>query len=628
MSFHVIRGFKEYCLDKLKKILWPVVIGLLIGVSAAYISKDVPSRGRDALATEMEADSSKWFAQEYNLSAFADDLRNGKVAAVGIGIEYALVSAGKDSRYYVRIDTQRPLFLDLLKEKSAKLPTIVSLGDIEPVKSPMAKVMGWLTLANLLPIAFIALTALILVQMLGLNETRKLFKRSIRPSTRFTDIIGADEAKEAVEDLVAYLRNPTQFSELGATAPHGIILAGPPGTGKTRLAQAMAGEAGCSFIPISGSDFTDKFVGNGVKRVRKLMEVAKKQAPTVVFIDEIDAIGTRTSGGDAVSTENNRIINALLVELDGFTSNDGVIVIGATNSPERLDPALVREGRFDRTCYTALPTIAEREALFEMYAAKLTASPALNTRQLARLSAGMSPAAIATVVNAAALLAGKEHAKEVTQDHMMRALEKQSMGSPNTKGRDAMSEEVRQRLAVHEAGHAVYAVVQGLGVLEKVSILPHRATGGVTWVTEDEDEGLYTERQLRSRMGMLLAGRGAEALVLKGTSTGASDDLKRVTALAHQMVIRFGFSKGLGAFSYDGLPTEAQRASVVAPEVLSETRALILDSEVLTREVLSKHRKALDLVTAYLLARETIDGALVKLCVEQADSHQMDAITA
>lgn len=613
-------------MDKLKKILWPVVIGLLIGVSAAYVSKDVPSRGRDALATEMEADSSKWFAREHNLSAFAEDLRNGKVAAVGIGVEYALVSADKDGRYYVRIDTQRPLFLDLLKEKPAKPLTIVSLGDIEPVKSPMAKVMSWLTLANLLPIAFIALTALILVQMLGLNETRKLFKRSIRPTTRFTDIIGADEAKEAVEDLVAYLRNPKQFSQLGAAAPRGIILAGPPGTGKTRLAQAMAGEAGCSFIPISGSDFTDKFVGNGVKRVRKLMEIAKKQAPSVIFIDEIDAIGTRTSGGDAVSTENNRVINALLVGLDGFSSNDGVIVIGATNSPERLDPALVREGRFDRTCYTVLPTIAEREQLFEMYIDKLTASSLLDTRQLARLSAGMSPAAISTVVNSAALLAGKEQAKEVTQDHLTRALEKQSMGSPNKSGKDIMSEDVRRRLAVHEAGHAVYAVVQGQGVLEKVSILPHRAAGGVTWVTEVEDVNLYTERQLRTRMGMLLAGRGAEALVLNGTSTGASDDLKRVTALAHQMVTRFGFSKALGAFSFDGLPNEAQRSSIVSPEVLSETRALITEAEILAREVLIKHRKALDLVTTYLLARETIDGCLVQRCVTQADSHQVEEL--
>jgi cell division protease FtsH len=615
-------------LDKLKKILWPIVIGLLIGVSAAYVGQDVPAQGRDALATEMEADSSKWFAQEHNLSAFAEDLRNGKVAAVGIGIEYALVSAGKDGRYYVRIDTQRPLFLDLLKEKSAQHPTIVSLGDIEPAKSRMTKVMAWLSLANLLPLTFIALTALILVQMLGLNETRRLFKRVVRPTTRFSDIVGAEEAKEEVQDLVAYLRNPKQFSALGASAPRGVILAGPPGTGKTKLAQAMAGEAGCGFIPISGSDFTDKFVGTGVKRVRKLMEVAKKQAPTVIFIDEIDAIGTRTSGGDAVSTENNRIINALLVALDGFTSNDGVIVIGATNSPERLDPALVREGRFDRTCYTALPTISEREQLFELYVGKLTASSVLDLRQLARLSAGMSPAAIATVTNAAALLAGKEHAKEVTQDHLMRALEKQRMGSPSQGGKDVMSEEVRRRLATHEAGHAVYAVIQGMGVLEKVSILPRRDTGGVTWVTDDDDVSLFTEQQLRARMGMLLAGRGAEALMLHSTSTGASDDLKRATGIAHQMVTRFGFSKALGALSYDGLPSEAQRRSIAAPDVMAETRALIGEADILAREILTKHKKALELVTTYLVERETIEGRLVKLCVEQADTHQLQAVPA
>lgn len=604
-------------MDKLKKVLWPSVIGLLIGIGATFAFPDVPSRGRDALATEMESNSSKWFAQERNLSEFGGDLRTGKVAAVGIGIEYALVNVEKDQRYYVRIDTQRPLFLDLLKEKSEKAPTIVSLGGIEPAKSTGTKFREWLSFSNLLPITFLAVTVLILIQMMGLNDMRRRFQRVVRPKTRFADIIGADEAKDAVQDIVAYLRNPKQFSTLGATAPHGIILAGPPGTGKTRLAQAMAGEAGCGFISITGSDFSDKFMGTGVKRVQKLMDVAKKQAPTVIFIDEIDAIGTRTSGGDSASTENNRIINALLVALDGFTANDGVIVIGATNSPERLDPALVREGRFDRTCFTTLPTISEREQLFDMYVSKLTVSKLLDLRQLARLSAGMSPAAIATVVNSAALLAGKEHAEEVSQDHLLRALEKQSMGSPKHAGKDAMPEVVRHRLAVHEAGHAVYAVAQGLGVLERVSILPRGDAGGVTWLTEDVDVKLYTEQQLRQRMGMLLAGRGAEALLLNDTSTGASDDLKRVTAMAHQMVTRFGFSKALGALSYDGLPGEAQRGSVVASDVLAETRAIIGEAEAEMRDTLTTHRKALEHVTNLLLEHETLEGAVVQDCLQR-----------
>lgn len=611
-------------MEKIKKILWPVVIGLVLALLAMRFLAPTPPQVRDELATQMETQSWKWFAQERNLSEFTADLRTGKVRAVGIGVEYAFIDLDKSIRYYLRIDTQRPLFLDLLKEKpTAKLtkmkllpPTLVGLGDVAPPQSAFSKVMRYASPAYIMPIAMLSLMALLVVQTGVLSQSRQLFKRVQRPTMRFSDVVGAQEAKEAVQDLVAYLKNPTQFSALGATAPHGVILAGPPGTGKTRLAQAMAGEAGCGFISITGSDFSDKFLGVGVGRVKKLMETARKQAPTVIFIDEIDAIGTRSSSGDAASTENNRIINAILVALDGFSANDGVIVVGATNNLSRLDPALIREGRFDRTCHTTLPTIAEREALFNMYAAKLTLGPGLDARQLARLSAGLSPAAIATVVNAAALLAGKEKAPEVAYDHFMRALEKHSMGTPTASGKEAMSPDERHRVAVHEAGHAVITKVLNMGVLEKVSILPRGGAGGVTWVTEDRDVSLYTEQQLRNRLAVLLAGRAAEALVLGGTSTGASEDLKRVTNLAHQMVTRFGFSKTLGALSYDGLPEEAQRGSVVAPDVLAETRAIIAEAEAIARTTLATRRFGLDSVIEALLEHETITGASVHECLE------------
>ena len=596
-------------MEKIKKILWPTVVGLVIAILAVRFFGPTPPQERDAMATQMESQSWKWFAKERNLTEFSADLRAGKVVALGIGLEYAFVNVAKDVRYYVRIDTQRSLFLDVLKEKQkTPAPTIVGLGDVAPPISAAAKFTRHLTPSNLVPIAMLAIMALIIVQMGLLGQSRKLFQRVQRPTVRFDDIIGAEEAKGEIEDLVAYLKNPQQFTTLGATAPKGVIIKGPPGTGKTRLAQALAGEAGCGFISITGSDFSDKFIGVGVGRVKKLMEEARKQAPTVIFIDEIDALGTRSAGGDAASSENNRIINAFLVALDGFSANDGVIVVGATNNVERIDPALIREGRFDRTVTTTLPTIAERAELFEMYAAKLKQGVDLDARQLARLSAGLSPAAIATVVNTAALLAGKEHAEAVVQSHFMRALEKHSMGSPTASGKEAMDEKSRRRVAVHEAGHAVVTKALRTGVLEKVSILPRAGAGGVTWVTEDQDISLYTEKHLRNRLAVLLAGRGAEQLLLGDMSTGASDDLKRVTSLAHQMVTRFGFSKTLGALSYDGLPAEAQRASVVAPDVLAETRAIIAEAEALMMSTLTSYKAAVEGVTQALLDQETITG--------------------
>jgi cell division protease FtsH len=606
-------------LEKYKKLVWLVVAGLVLAGAAILLLDPTPLHKRNEVATQMETQSWKWFAKERNLSEFSTDLRAGKVSAIGIGVEYALINIDKDTRYYVRIDTQRPLFLDLLKEiqappakgGSVQPPTLVSLGGIAPPQNLFVKMMNFVSPVYLVPIAMLVLMGFLVVQMGVFDQSGRLFKRVQRPTTRFTDIIGVEEAKEAVQDLVAYLKNPQQFSALGATAPHGVILAGPPGTGKTRLAQAMAGEAGCGFISITGSDFSDKFLGVGVGRVKKLMETARKQAPTVIFIDEIDAIGSRSSGGDAASTENNRIINAILVALDGFSANDGVIVVGATNNLSSIDPALVREGRFDRTCHTTLPTIAEREKLFGMYAAKLKQGTDLDTRQLARLSAGLSPAAIATVVNAAALLAGKEKAMAVTHSYFMRSLEKHSMGSPTFSGKEAMSLKERERVAVHEAGHALVTRALGMGVLEKVSILPRGAAGGVTWVTEDSDITLYTEQHLRKRLAVLLGGRAAELLALGDMSTGASDDLKRVTSLAHQMVTRFGFSKTLGALSYDGLPEEAQRSSVVAADVLAETRAIIAEAEATASVVLSTHRAALNAVTTALLEEETISGSAV-----------------
>jgi cell division protease FtsH len=291
------------------------------------------------------------------------------------------------------------------------------------------------------------------------------FKPAQKPTTRFRDVIGAEEAKEALQDIVAYLKSPRRFMGLGAKPPKGVVLEGHFGAGKTLLARAVAGEAGVPFIALSGSDFSDMFLGVGVRRVKKLFELARRSAPCVVFIDEIDGIGKRSGGAAAAETENNRIINTLLVELDGFTESSGIVVLGATNNVKNLDPAMVRPGRFDRTCAVGLPDIGEREQLFALYAGKLRVAGDTDFRQLARISTGLSPAAIANIVNAAALYAAKEDAAAVTQDHFHTVLEQHLLGGPAVAGAAPLDALGRERIAVHEAGHAIVAKLLGVGIV-------------------------------------------------------------------------------------------------------------------------------------------------------------------
>jgi cell division protease FtsH len=441
-----------------------------------------------------------------------------------------------------------------------------------------------------------------------------LFKTARRPDTRFGDVIGVEEAKEALQDIVAYLKDPRKFSELGAAPPKGVVLEGHAGSGKTLLARAVAGEAGVPFIALAGGDFSDMFLGVGVRRVKKLFALARRQAPCVVFIDEIDGLGKRSGASSAAETENNRIINTLLVELDGFSASSGIVVLGATNNIGNLDPALIRPGRFDRTCNLGLPSVDEREALFALYAARLRTDGNTDFRPLARLATGLSPAAIANAVNAAALLAAKEAAAAVTQQHFQRVLEQQLMGGPAAVGQSAMNPPERHRIAVHEAGHAIAAKVLGLGIVEKVSILKRGRALGVTLVTDDEDVILQSEAQWRARMIMLLGGRSAEALVLGSISTGAANDLERVSNMAYRMVTEFGFSKRIGPFSYAGLP-ERERRLTDYPEVIAEARETVKELERECDALLNANRIALEGLTAALLDAETVSGDVVEACL-------------
>jgi cell division protease FtsH len=572
-----------------------------------------PERGKDPQVTAMESQSAAFFAVERDITALAADAKSGAARSIGLSNQYALVSLNDGGRYYVRIDTQRALVGELLRERLASPSTAVfSLSEVQPPAPPLTMFFRqikdpiWISLLGPL---------LILYLILLMNPTRNaLFKTARKPDTRFEDVIGVAEAKDALSDIVAFLKDPKKFSELGAKPAKGVVLEGHSGAGKTLLARAVAGEAGVPFIALAGGDFSDMFLGVGVRRVKKLFELARKQAPCVVFIDEIDGLGRRSGASSAAETENNRIINTLLVELDGFSPTSGIVVMGATNNVRNLDPAMIRPGRFDRVCNLALPNVDERQALFALYARSLRTAGEADFRQLARLSTGLSPAAIANAVNAAALLAAKEGAGAVMQDHFHRVLEQQLMGGATAAGPAAMNATERRRIAVHEAGHAVVARLLGVGIVEKVSILKRGRALGVTLVTEDHDVTLQSEAQVRARMTMMLGGRGAEALVLGSISTGAANDLEHVSNMAYRMVTEFGFSKTIGPFSYAGLPDRERRLAEY-PEVIAEAREIAKELERECAALLEANRAALERLTGELLEHETVEGSVVDDCL-------------
>lgn len=595
-----------------------LALALAASVTLAWFSINVPERGRDPLAAAMEQDSALYFATERDLTALAQDAKTGSARSIGLSAEYALVNLKDGGRYYVRTVEGRTLLTELLKEKLAAsqpdaAPVMFSLPDVQPPAPPLTRLMrqfGPGALSLLGPLLILCL----LLMMNPLRGAAGMFKVAPQADTRFKDVVGVEEAKEALQDIVAYLKNPHKFSQLGAKPPKGIVLEGHFGSGKTLLARAVAGEAGVPFISIAGGDFSDMFMGVGVRRVKKLFALARKRAPCVIFIDEIDGLGKRSGGATAGETENNRIINTLLVELDGFSAASGIIVIGATNNVANLDAALIRPGRFDRTCHLGLPTVDEREALFALYAGPLRSDGKTDFRQLARLSSGLSPASIANAVNAAAMMAAKEDAAAVAQPHFQRALEQLLMGGPALAGQAALSDPDRRRIAVHEAGHALAAKLLRVGVVEKVSILKRGSALGVTLVTSDDDALLKSEPELQATMVMLLAGRAAEALVLESGSTGAANDLERVSNLAYRMVTEFGFSEAIGPFSYAGLP-ERERQAGNYPEAILEARDIVKRIERLSAELLLKNRAALDRLTARLLEHETVSGEVVDACL-------------
>jgi len=453
----------------------------------------------------------------------------------------------------------------------------------------------------------------------GKSKARLLSEDQIK--TTFADVAGVDEAKEDVQELVEFLRDPGKFQRLGGRIPRGVLMVGPPGTGKTLLAKAIAGEAKVPFFSISGSDFVEMFVGVGASRVRDMFEQAKKQAPCIIFIDEIDAVGRhRGAGMGGGHDEREQTLNQLLVEMDGFEVNDGVIVIAATNRPDVLDPALLRPGRFDRQVVVGLPDIRGREQILKVHMRKLPVGDDVDAAVIARGTPGFSGADLANLANEAALFAARANSRLVTMEQFDLAKDKIMMGAERKSM--VMSEKEKLNTAYHEAGHAIVGrVVPEHDPVYKVSIIPRGRALGVTMFLPEEDRYSLSRRHIISQICSLFGGRIAEEMTLgaDGVTTGASNDIQRATDIARKMVTKWGLSEKMGPLMYDDADEEvflgrsaAQPGKGVSGETArqidEEVRRIIDECYAKAQSILEENRSKLDMMAEALMMYETIDA--------------------
>ncbi|HEV3275833.1 MAG TPA: ATP-dependent zinc metalloprotease FtsH [Terriglobia bacterium] len=562
--------------------------------------------------------------QELTFSQFTTMVNNGDVKDVTIAGTDVSGSLKKDgSKFKTTIPANYPDVFKSLLDKS------VSTN----VKSDQAS--PWLTWVGnlLLPImVLVGFWIFFFRQMqsggnkaLSFGKSRARLLSSQQKKVTFKDVAGVDEAKEELQEIIEFLREPQKFQKLGGRIPKGVLLVGPPGTGKTMLARAIAGEANVPFFSISGSDFVEMFVGVGASRVRDLFEQGKKNAPCIIFIDEIDAVGRhRGAGLGGGHDEREQTLNALLVEMDGFESNEGVILIAATNRPDVLDPALLRPGRFDRRVVVPRPDVGGREGILKVHTKKIPLGEDVELGVLARGSPGFSGADLANLVNEAALLAARHNRKQVTMWDFEASKDKVLMGAERKSL--ILSEEEKKNTAYHEGGHALVALmVPHADPLHKVTIIPRGMALGVTMQLPLDDRHTYTADQLESQLAIMMGGRVAEETFLEHITTGAGNDIEQATELARRMVCEWGMSD-LGPLAYGknqgeiflgrDLATQRDFSEDSAIKIDQEVKRLIMTGYQRAKDILSSHREALVRIADALLEREVLDANEVKLLVE------------
>jgi cell division protease FtsH len=468
----------------------------------------------------------------------------------------------------------------------------------------------------------------------GKSKARMLNENTVRVT--FDDVAGVDEAKQEVEEVVDFLKDPQKFQRLGGKIPKGCLLVGPPGTGKTLLARAIAGEANVPFFSISGSDFVEMFVGVGASRVRDMFEQGKKNAPCIIFIDELDAVGRhRGAGLGGGNDEREQTLNQMLVEMDGFESNEGVILIAATNRPDVLDPALLRPGRFDRQVVVPNPDIIGREKILTVHMQKVPLGPDVDARVIARGTPGFSGADLANLVNEAALLAARSSKRVVTMADFEASKDKVMMGTERRSM--VMSDDEKKLTAYHEAGHALVGIhVPKHDPLHKVTIIPRGRALGVTMSLPERDRYSYSMLEMESKLAMMFGGRMAEELVfgVENITTGASNDIQQATNMARRMVTEYGFSDKLGRLRYSDNEeeiflgrsvTQHKNVSDATAELIDkEVRRLVEEAEEKSRKILTEHNDQLEMIAQALLEYETLSGADVTALLKGEDITRPD----
>ncbi|MEV7889041.1 ATP-dependent zinc metalloprotease FtsH [Streptomyces sp. NPDC002817] len=562
-----------------------------------------------------------------------DDGNVSKIYAKGDAIQGQLKKKQDDPEgdgTYTKFKTERPTFAD------DQLWEDLTKHDVTVTAEPVVQQRSFLSnlLISLAPMLLLVVLWIFIARRMsaGMGGAGGMLGRKAPPKpvelesgekrTTFQDVAGIDEVEGELNDVVDFLKNPDAYRKMGAKMPRGVLLAGPPGTGKTLLARAVAGEAGVPFFSASASEFIEMIVGVGASRVRELFAEARKVAPSIVFIDEIDTIGRARGGGSGMGghDEREQTLNQILTEMDGFSGSEGVIVIAATNRADVLDPALTRPGRFDRVVMVSPPDRGGREAILEIHTREIPLADGVDLAQVARTTPGMTGAELANLANEAALLAVKRKQERVTQTDLSEALEKVQLGAERPL---VMPEEERRRTAYHESGHALLGMLRpGADPVRKITIVPRGRALGVTLSTPDADRYAYTEEYLRGRIIGALGGMAAEHVVYDAITTGAENDLEQVTNIARGMVARWGMSERVGRLS--ALPGDAQQAYGLsaAPQTLDviehEMRRIVDDCYEEACRKLRDHRDQLDALAQALLANETL---------EEADAYRIAGIT-
>lgn len=496
---------------------------------------------------------------------------------------------------------------------------------------PADETSGWVTFfTSIIPFVIMFILFFLLLnqaqgggsRVMNFGKSRARLYTDDKRKVRFRDVAGADEEKEELVEIVEFLKDPRKFAELGARIPKGVLLVGPPGTGKTLLARAVAGEAGVPFFSISGSDFVEMFVGVGASRVRDLFETAKKNAPCIIFIDEIDAVGRQRGAGlGGGHDEREQTLNQLLVEMDGFNGNEGIIIIAATNRPDILDPALLRPGRFDRQITVDRPDVKGREAVLRVHARNKPLDESVDLKAIAMRTPGFSGADLENLLNEAALVAARRNKKKIDMSDIDEATDRVIAG-PAKKSR-VISEKERRIVAFHEAGHTVIGMVLAdAEMVHKVTIVPRGQAGGYAVMLPKEDRYFMTKAELMDKITGLLGGRVAEEIVFNEVSTGAHNDFQRATNIARRMVMEFGMSEKLGPLQFGqpsgqvflgrDLHNEQNYSDKIAYEIDLEIQRIIKECYEKAKQVLTQHRDKLDLIANTLLEVETLDAEQIK----------------